>query len=281
MNDLRLRFESSVGHIGQVVNWMEYLTCGWRKKREKRILRVVLHPSRDRTERKRAFEQDLPVKQVRKAEPRKCFQPLPADKEGRHEGSLNRARGYYCSAAPTRSGVLRSEYSSYIIQMSSDMNNDAMDTDPFIIDDLSRPFKRRKPNRKPVDSYRSSPAETSNNTPKLPSTDDAPAEPPPLESLDDHDQSLLSVADVLRRRRATQRKRAGIGFTNAAVIPKDSDVEAMAGDGILDNDTSLDKILTVVDRFAPQTGQVADVDKHMYAKPKFIIPRSEEYMLTL
>ncbi|KAL8672417.1 MAG: hypothetical protein Q9168_003124 [Polycauliona sp. 1 TL-2023] len=168
------------------------------------------------------------------------------------------------------------------------MNDNVMDTDTTI-DELSRPFKRRRPNRKPVDSpprdqaLTAEPPCDSNSTPRLPSTDDALAEPPVdnLEDFDDDDQSSLSVVDILRRRRIAQRKRAGIGFTNATVFPRDSAAEAIAEDAILDKDASLDKILTVVDRFAPQTGQVADVDKHMYAKPKVTMSLSEKHMLTL
>ncbi|KAI4279743.1 MAG: hypothetical protein LQ337_000023 [Flavoplaca oasis] len=81
----------------------------------------------------------------------------------------------------------------------------------------------------------------------------------------DHRPSL-SVADILRRRRTAQRKRAGIEFTNATVIPDSGVAEAVDGNGLLDKEASLDKILNVVDRFTPQTGQVADVDKHIHGK---------------
>ncbi|KAL8757291.1 MAG: hypothetical protein Q9199_002317 [Rusavskia elegans] len=156
--------------------------------------------------------------------------------------------------------------------MTDNMDDNAMDTETTI-DELSRPFKRRRFYRKRADSSQSDQAAlaetpgSSNSTPNLPSIDHTPARPPthPLETIDDDDQSSLSVADILRRRRATQRKRAGIEFTNATAVQESSAVEAIAGDGLLDKEASLDKILTVVDRFAPQTGQVADVDKHMMA----------------
>lgn len=155
--------------------------------------------------------------------------------------------------------------------MTDNMDDNAMDTETTI-HELSRPFKRRRFYRKRVDSSQSDQAAlaetpgSSNSTPNLPSIDHTPARPPthPLETIDGDDHSSLSVADILRRRRATQRKRAGIEFTNATAVQESSAVEAIAGDGLLDKEASLDKILTVVDRFAPQTGQVADVDKHMY-----------------
>lgn len=158
------------------------------------------------------------------------------------------------------------------------MNDPSMNTETTT-NDLSRPFKRRKFHRKRPDSPQSDHAAlvetlcSSNSTPNLPSIDNTPCEPPPppphsLEMLDDDNgdhRPSLSVADILRRRRTAQRKRAGIEFTNATVIPDSGVAEAVDGNGLLDKEASLDKILNVVDRFTPQTGQVADVDKHMYA----------------
>ncbi|KAL8860448.1 MAG: hypothetical protein Q9178_003107 [Gyalolechia marmorata] len=149
-----------------------------------------------------------------------------------------------------------------------------MDTEVTINDEGSRPFKRRKFYRKQAGSPQSDQvtlADTqysSNSTPNLPSVDDTPTDSPnnglvTVDDGDDDDHSSLSVAEILRRRRTSQRKRAGIEFTNAAALPANSVVEAIAGEGFLEKEDSLDKILTVVDRFAPQTGQVADVDKHI------------------
>lgn len=152
------------------------------------------------------------------------------------------------------------------------MNLNSMDAQTTI-DESSRPLKRRRFYRKHPDSLQDDQAAlaetpaTSNSTPNPPSIDHTPAEPSihPLETIDDDDHPSLSIADLLRRRRVTQRKRAGIEFTNVPAVEEGSAVESVAGDGPLDKEVSLDKILTVVDRFAPQTGQVADVDKHMYA----------------
>ena len=161
---------------------------------------------------------------------------------------------------------------------SIEMNDNAMNTEEVTINDEgSRPFKRRKFYRKQAGFPQSDQvtlAETqysSNTTPNLPSVDDTPTDSPNsgLVTVDDDDDddehSSLSVAEILRRRRTSQRKRAGIEFTNATPLPANSVVEPIAGEGLLEKEDSLDKILTVVDRFAPQTGQVADVDKHMYA----------------
>lgn len=150
------------------------------------------------------------------------------------------------------------------------MNHNFMDAQTTI-DESSRPLKRRRFYRKHPDSLQDDQAAlaetpaSSNSTPNPPSIDHTPAEPSILETVDDDDHPSLSVADLLRRRRTTQRKRAGIEFTNAPAVQESGAGESVAGDGSLDKEASLDKILAVVDRFAPQTGQVADVDKHMYA----------------
>ncbi|KAI4247469.1 MAG: hypothetical protein L6R40_001417 [Gallowayella cf. fulva] len=76
---------------------------------------------------------------------------------------------------------------------------------------------------------------------------------------------MMDFIEILRRRRAAQRKRAGIEFGKATSLAGSSATEVTFGNEIIGKDDSLEKILTVVDRFAPQTGQVADVDKHIDA----------------
>ncbi|KAL8771876.1 MAG: hypothetical protein Q9209_002814 [Squamulea sp. 1 TL-2023] len=154
------------------------------------------------------------------------------------------------------------------------MNDNAMNIKTSV-DEISRPFKRRKYYRKRAGSPQSDQAvlpETqysSDIIPKLPSMSKTLAKSPddPYLSLGEDDSTPISVAEILRQRRTIQKKRAGIEFSNTPTVPDSSLIEAITGDGILDKDDTLDKILTVVDRFAPQTGQVADVDKHMYATP--------------
>ena len=82
------------------------------------------------------------------------------------------------------------------------------------------------------------------------------------QSQDDID-SPLSVAELLRQRKALQRRKGGIGFANTG------DTKNIERGGTRKNSTETDqgkalsKPVTVIDRFAPQTGQVADVDQHM------------------
>ena len=78
----------------------------------------------------------------------------------------------------------------------------------------------------------------------------------------------LSVAELLRQRKVLQRRKGGIGFANssdATDIRPTGPQQTILGTG--EEEKALSKFVTVVDRFAPQTGQVADVDQHMYAIP--------------
>ncbi|KAL9576195.1 MAG: hypothetical protein Q9212_007305 [Teloschistes hypoglaucus] len=135
------------------------------------------------------------------------------------------------------------------------------------IDDSFRSFKRRKFFRKRVES--GSDAEEDTSTKGHVVIDDTPRQslPPSGDGREQTDvEAQVSVAELLRRRRAVHKKRAGIEFSNSTPAGDSSGtIMPGTGDEILDNEESLNRILTVVDRFAPQTGQVGDVDKHMMA----------------
>lgn len=76
----------------------------------------------------------------------------------------------------------------------------------------------------------------------------------------EQDQNLpLSAAELICRRKA-HRRRLGIEFNNSnsdrtSSAPPENSTVALQDDAL--------EIKTINDRFAPQTGQVADVDKHM------------------
>lgn len=148
------------------------------------------------------------------------------------------------------------------------MDDDVADSNTSI-DDSFRPFKRRKFFRKRLEP--GSDAEEDSTTKgnvQIDNTSEQPL-PPSVDGREQTDvEAQVSVAELLRRRRAAQKRRAGIEFSNSTPVGDSSGtIIPVAGDEILDNEENLNKILTVVDRFAPQTGQVADVDKHMYAEP--------------
>ena len=140
------------------------------------------------------------------------------------------------------------------------------------VPDLFRPSKRRKFYRK-----RSDVEDEGSPTPP-------PSAPPPESMTVDelishhahqteaHDQRTddepLSIPEILRQRKAALRRKGGIEFTN---IPTSTSAAPQTSDALVakEDDTPAD-IKAVIERFAPQTGQVSDVaDKHMYAFPLF------------
>ena len=113
-----------------------------------------------------------------------------------------------------------------------------------------------------------------------------PSEAPQLGSsngdtpnLFDHQASLvvledISLAELLRQRRLLQRRKGGIEFTNRGE-PGEQQMALVESRGKpTEQDELVHEIEKVVNRFAPQTGQVADVDKHMYDSQFTTIPDS-------
>ncbi|KAI4097919.1 MAG: hypothetical protein LQ344_000191 [Seirophora lacunosa] len=167
-----------------------------------------------------------------------------------------------------------------------------MDHSPAPEDNLpeetAQPFKRRKFYRKRLGSpsSESGPAAFPATSNTIASSYTAPEQLAQNSSLSDAEQHITgppqrTVAEILKHRKAAQRRRGGIEFTNSTHVGESSIDTAAHADQLLDNEDSLGKILTVVDRFAPQIGQVADVDKHMYAAPKSSVPPLELQTLTV
>lgn len=133
-----------------------------------------------------------------------------------------------------------------------------------------RPFKRRKCYRKRAEIE--SPA--SGDDIKSESNEEE-AKPLTLDELitrhgldhnmtvEDGEDSQFSAAQILRQLKAVPKRRGGIEFTIPTVNARTDSPEPEDSDHLKDKDATTQDIKTVVDRFAPQTGQVADVDKHM------------------
>ena len=138
--------------------------------------------------------------------------------------------------------------------------------------DLFRPAKRRKFYRKRTDVEE----EEEEEAPKPESHRSVPSpEPmtvneliarnrhntPPQEKCDE--EAALSIAEILRQRKVTARRRGGIEFTNNN--PSNSTAPQPSEALIEREDETPADIKSVIERFAPQTGQVTDTtDKHMY-----------------
>ena len=79
--------------------------------------------------------------------------------------------------------------------------------------------------------------------------------------------SQLSVSSLLRARKSLQRRRGGIEFSKAIPTPTTNiETALMPSNHPLEDEAPP---IQITDRFAPQTGQVANVDKHMYEPPSF------------
>ena len=147
--------------------------------------------------------------------------------------------------------------------------------DSEISSDLFRSSKRRKFYRKRTDAEDEDPSSVTPSA-SLP----LPPPEPELMTIDElisqngqhaspskqsDDETPLSVAEILRQRKVAQRRRGGIEFTNSAISTPNT---LQPGDALVEKDDTPPDIKAVIERFAPQTGQVSDVaDKHMYARP--------------
>ena len=137
------------------------------------------------------------------------------------------------------------------------------------------PFKKRKFYRKRT--------ELEDEVPDIAKVTEPFSSPPPSELLtldemivrnsngvskpsEDQDGEL-SVAELLRQRKALQRRKAGIGFANVGAATNMAPPAPQSKGLATEEEGTMSKFVTVADRFAPQTGQVADVDQHMYAVP--------------
>ena len=138
--------------------------------------------------------------------------------------------------------------------------------------DLFRPAKRRKCYRKRTDfeeeeapkpeSHRSVPSPEPMTVDELIARN---GHNTPLQEKSD-EEAALSIAEILRHRKATARRRGGIEFTNNN--PSDSNTPQPSEALIEREDETPADIKSVIERFAPQTGQVTDTtDKHMYILP--------------
>lgn len=136
--------------------------------------------------------------------------------------------------------------------------------------DLFRPSKRRKFYRKRTDAE--------DHTSPTVSSAPPPPESMTVDELISHhgylvesrdqkkDEEPLSVAEILRQRKAALPRKGGIEFTNSNTSTS-STLQTSDVLIVKEDDTPAD-IKSVIQRFTPQTGQVSDVaDKHMYAFP--------------
>jgi hypothetical protein len=141
--------------------------------------------------------------------------------------------------------------------------------------DSSRPAKRRRFYRKRTDIAEDdtphASAAPSLIIPDLPTIGELVAQnghtaKPPTQS----EEATLSVAELIRQRKAIQRRRGGIEFTNLNLSTTTLGAPPNS-DALVEKDVTPADIKLVIGRFAPQTGQVSETtDKHMYVCPSLL-----------
>ena len=87
---------------------------------------------------------------------------------------------------------------------------------------------------------------------------------------DTEGEGLLSVADLIRQRKAIQRRRGGLEFNNLSPSMSTLNSTHPGGALVVKEDETPADIKSVIERFAPQTGQISETtDKHMYDLPSW------------
>lgn len=136
---------------------------------------------------------------------------------------------------------------------------------------LFRSVKRRRHYRRRSDADEVDVKGDASQTPAVPiesdtigrSQDSAVPHAPDAGAGDEDEQ--LSVAEALRRRKQLRARRGGVEFVPGRPNPKDGDLEMDSSRMALEKTAPAEEVAAIVNRFAPQTGQVADVNKHMMA----------------
>ena len=140
--------------------------------------------------------------------------------------------------------------------------------------DLFRPAKRRRFYRKRIDTEDDKASDGPSPQPtaisQLQTVDELISQNGNGQSLDAHEEedNQPSIADLIRQRKAIQRRRGGIEFTNLNPSLLSSDTATPIGAVVLREDETAADMKSVIERFTPQTGQVTETtDKHMYVLP--------------
>ena len=140
---------------------------------------------------------------------------------------------------------------------------------------LFRPSKRRKFMRKRPDDDNKDSDQMDHQATGPSNTSPLPTEAASPEMPEDDTPSAAtvpSISEILRMRKAGRNRKGGIEFTQASTKPKPAD----SSDELISRESVQEAVEKVVNRFAPQNGQVsADVDKHMYVWSK---PPSHGYL---
>lgn len=194
-----------------------------------------------------------------------------------------------CSGIPVQSYSVGTVQSTTTTRLTSIHKSGIMDLDsgtPSM--DLFRPSKRKKIYRKRADADEDADADDvdipshASTIAAVPPPEPAAVDEPIADMSSPHipssEQDPPSIQDILRQRKAAQRRKAGIEFTNTStnILGHQSASTALIkSDKEAGEDSVSLEIERLVSRFAPQTGHVAEAnDKHMYGLPARFPPSS-------
>lgn len=133
------------------------------------------------------------------------------------------------------------------------------EADP-LTEPIFRPVKRRKFARRRLDDNSEEAGTTDGFTGESNEQDRAAL---PSQSLHDDDPNAESTS-VVRLRRAHPARKGGIGFSATSRLGKDGSRQTGLVSVV---DQEKEQVRAMGDRFTGHTGQMVDVDKHMYGTP--------------
>ena len=89
------------------------------------------------------------------------------------------------------------------------------------------------------------------------------------DSLDNDSEALVApVADILRLRK-TKTRRNGIEFSNIRTRSSEPPPVSSADQAVVDSDK--ERLKAITDRFVAHSGQVVDVDRHMFVLSSIVM----------
>ncbi|KAI9786789.1 MAG: hypothetical protein M1816_007796 [Peltula sp. TS41687] len=137
-------------------------------------------------------------------------------------------------------------------------------TEAMPVDPLFRPAKRRRHYRKrgdDIEAEESNAAIYGTRGEESPDTEPSPSK---ANAMENQENETIKATEILRLRQQVRNRRGGIEFVNGV---RDMSITASSAEPGPERDAvaSSEGVVGLVNRFAPQTGQVADVNRHMMA----------------
>lgn len=134
--------------------------------------------------------------------------------------------------------------------------------EPLPVDLLFRPTKKQRHYRKRADDIEAEDP----NTPvdgRRGEMGDAEPSLSKEDAADDPENDTIKTAEILRLRQQARIRRGGIEFVNGVRDMSIASGPSPPSEPGPERDATSEEVAGLINRFAPQTGQVVDVNKHM------------------